>query len=292
MGSLSSRYKMLWPRPTNQARQMCLQSSREWKWFQEENLDPKELISYVSLSFDGSKLDKSFIVPLQDGNTRNISARFLGSILMGTPRSTNSSSSNTLITTFRASLQTLNARPICGEYKLWIYQHYFAPSTHFYLAVNSTSDNAIKKIEACATKALKKWLKLARNATQATLYHPEVLDVPHFSCLKVKAKLIFLVAIDQSTDRLIQELRPLLSVPNIRKGLDIPPKCSSILDSAKESVATLPGIKNHCNKQVKKMAMQQCDAWASRHVASPEEIFRQSHCCTGMGKQKLEKDHE
>jgi len=58
-------------------------------------------------------------------------------------------------------------------------------------------------------------------------------------------------------------------------------------DSAKESVATLPGIKNHCNKQVKKMAMQQ---WASRHVASPEEIFR--HCCTGTGKQKLEKDHE
>jgi len=30
-------------------------------------------------------------------------------------------------------------------------------------------------------------------------------------------------------------------------------------DSAKESVATLPGIKNHCNKQVKKMAMQQWD---------------------------------
>jgi len=69
----------------------------------------------VSLSFDGSKLDKSFIVPLRDGNTRNISdigARFLGSILMGTPRSTNSSSSNTLITTFRASLQALDARPI------------------------------------------------------------------------------------------------------------------------------------------------------------------------------------
>ena len=113
----------------------------------------------VSLSFDGSKLDKSFIVPLQDGNTRNISdigARFLGSILMGTPRSTNSSSSNTLITTFRASLQALDARPIRGEYKLWIYQHYLAPSTHFYLAVNPTSANAIKKTEACATKALKK----------------------------------------------------------------------------------------------------------------------------------------
>ena len=72
----------------------------------------------VSLSFDGSKLDKSFIVPLQDGNTRNISdigARFLGSILMGTPRSTNSSSSNTLITTFRASLQALDARPKFAE---------------------------------------------------------------------------------------------------------------------------------------------------------------------------------
>ena len=155
----------------------------------------------VSLSFEGSKLDKSFIVPFQDGNTRNISdigARFLGSILMGTPRSTNSSSSNTLITTFRASLQALNARPICGEYKLWIYQHYLAPSTHFYLAVNPTSANAIKKIEASATKALKKWLKLPRNATQATLYHPEVLNVvsksrPHPICAPSSLQTLSLV---------------------------------------------------------------------------------------------------
>ena len=78
--------------------------------------------------------------------------------------------------------------------------------------------------------------------------------MPHYSSLKVKAKFSFLVAIDQSTDQLIQELKPFLSVPIIRKGLDIPPKCSSILNRAKESITTLPGIKKHCNKQLESIA--------------------------------------
>ena len=216
----------------------------------------------VSFSFNSSKVDRSFTVPLESGNTSNISdrgVRFLGRILMGTSNLTCSNSSNTLITTFRTSLQALDTRPIRGEYKLWIYKHYLAPSTHFYLAVNPTSITAIKKVEAFATKALKKWLKLPRNATQATLYHPKVLNMPHYSSLKVKAKLSFLVAIDQSTDQLIQELKPLLSVPIIRKGLDIPPKCSSILDRAKESITTLPGIKKHCNKQLESIATRHWD---------------------------------
>ena len=163
---------------------------------------------------------------LNEGTTRNISesgVRFLGKLLMGAPKATCSQSSTTFVSTFCTALQALDVRPIRGEYKLWIYQHYLAPSTHIYLAVNPTSANSIIKAEASATRALKRWLKLPRNATRATLYHPGVLGVPQLTDLKVKAKLSFLVAIDQSTDRLIQDLKPLLSVPNIIQGLHIPP---------------------------------------------------------------------
>ena len=189
----------------------------------------------VSLSFEGNKFEKYFKVVLNEGTTRNIAeygVKFLGRLLIGTPKTTCSQSSNTL-SIFRASLQAfLSARPIRGEYKLWIYQCYLAPSMHFYLAINPTSANAIKKAEAIATKALKKWLKLPRNATQTTLYHPEVLNALQLSNLKVKAKPSFLVSINQSTDRLIQELKPLLSVPNIIKGRDILFKCSLIRNAA------------------------------------------------------------
>ncbi len=43
----------------------------------------------------------------------------------------------------------LSKRPIRGEYKLWIYQHY-APSINFHLAINA------EKIKDQATKMLKK----------------------------------------------------------------------------------------------------------------------------------------
>ena len=208
---------------------------------------------------------------------------------MGAPKATCSQSSTTFVSTFCTALQALDARPIRGEYKLWIYQHYLAPSTHFYLAVNSTSANAIIKAEASATKALKRWLKLPRNATPATLYHPGVLGVPQLTDLKVKAKLSFLVAIDQSTDRLIQDLKPLLSVPNIIQGLHIPPKCNSILNNAKESVATLAGIKKHCKEQVKETATQHWNNHLSQ--LQVQRKFRTLSPYTKR-KQNLEEDHE
>ena len=216
----------------------------------------------ITFSFNGSKEDKAFTVSLQEGATRNISkdgAKFLGKILMGTPSSSCTKSSITLLTRFRCSLQALDARPIRGEYKLWIYQHYLAPSMHFHLAVNSTTSSSVHKMEALATKALKKWLKLPRNATQAILYHPDVLNVPSCDSLKTKAKLSFLVAIDHSTDHLIQELKPLLSVPVIQNGLDITPQCNSILVSAKKSVTSLPRIKKHCNDQLRILSSQRWD---------------------------------
>ena len=86
-------------------------------------------------------------------------------------------------------------------------------------------------------------VKIAQNSTQAILYHPKVLNLFKCSDLKTKAKLSFLVAIDHTTDQLIKELKPRLSVPTIQNGIDITLQCISILASAKESVASLPLIK-------------------------------------------------
>ena len=88
--------------------------------------------------------------------------------------------------------------------------------------VNSTTSSSVHKMEALATKALKKWMKLPRNATQAILYHPDVLNVPSCDSLKTKAKLSFLVAIDHSTDHLIQELKPLLPSLSFKMDLTSP----------------------------------------------------------------------
>ena len=61
---------------------------------------------------------------------------------------------------------------------------------------------------------------------------------------------------ERTTDQLIQELKPLLAVSNIIKGQDIPSRCSSILNAAKESVTTLAGIKKRFQKQVNEIATQ------------------------------------
>ena len=135
----------------------------------------------VTLSFDGNKIDKRFKVNVASGDTQSISTtgtKFLGCYIAASTRQTSALSSTTLRSRFESSLLALESRPIRGEYKLWIYQHYLAPSFHFYLTVNPTSSMSIKKLEAMATKSIKKWLKLRRNATQAILYHPKVLNVP------------------------------------------------------------------------------------------------------------------
>ena len=96
----------------------------------------------VTLSFDGNKIDKRFKVNVASGDTQSISTtgtKFLGRYIAASTRQTSALSSTTLRSRFESSLRALESRPIRGEYKLWIYQHYLAPSFHFYLTVNPTS---------------------------------------------------------------------------------------------------------------------------------------------------------
>jgi len=92
----------------------------------------------VTLSFDGHKMDKHFNVTVTSGETQNISTtgmKFLGRYIGASSRQTTALSSTTLRSKFESSLLALDSRPIRGEYKLWIYQHYLAPSFHFFLSV-------------------------------------------------------------------------------------------------------------------------------------------------------------
>lgn len=56
---------------------------------------------------------------------------------------------------------------------------------------------------------IKEWLRLLRNATQAVLYHPDVLGIPKTKTTNSKAKISFLAFILQSPNPLI--MPPLLT---------------------------------------------------------------------------------
>ena len=154
---------------------------------------------------------------MRSGTTKPISAegtKFLGRYIADTNKSTFTSASSSLLSKFNASLQALDSRPIRGEYKPWIYQNYLAPSFHYHLAVNPSTTKVIKNLEASSTRLIKKWLNLPKSATQAILYHPDVLNIPQVNTIRLKAKISYLSAILNSPDLLIRELRVLLNNPN------------------------------------------------------------------------------
>ena len=71
-------------------------------------------------------------------------------------------------------LTKINERPIHGEYKVWIYKCYLIPSVLFNLTVDKISLATSRKIQSKITSYLKKWIKLPRCATLASLFHPDV----------------------------------------------------------------------------------------------------------------------
>ena len=87
-----------------------------------------------------------------------------------------------------------------GEYKIWIYRRYLVPSLHYKLAVNVVAKTTINKMNATATKYIKRWLGLTRSTSVAIIHHPAVLDIPFLQEFRTKAKLSYLSAVTLSTD--------------------------------------------------------------------------------------------
>ena len=208
----------------------------------------------ITLSFSGKKFDSRAVVKLKQGLTINASqqpAKLLGRFI-STNRSSSSRPSTTLCSKFKAALSNLNKRPIRGEYKVWVYHHYLAPSIHFHLAVNVFAQTTLKKLEALATKMHRKWLNLPRNATRsrAILYHPKVLNCPQVTFMYKKASLDYLIAIEGSTDHVIKELQPMLDSQSTQHNLGLPSDCFDLLEAGRHSVSTIPALKRHCKQGI------------------------------------------
>ena len=122
------------------------------------------------------------------------------------------------------------------------------PSSIFLLTV----DNGIIYIQITATKFIKKWLRLPRNATQAILFHPEALNCPHLSTERLKAPTLKSPNWPPSPPHVTQEHRKYtscdtgtqeinfsLSTPSFVKALHIPYEAVNILHSAQSSIAGL-----------------------------------------------------
>ena len=100
------------------------------------------------------------------------------------------------------------------------------PSSCFLLAVEPISASGV---ESTATRFIKRWLNLPRNATQAILFHPTILNCPHLKSEKVKAKISQLAALYSTTDKMIHEIHFELSNPNFMKSLHIPKEAVDLI---------------------------------------------------------------
>ena len=117
------------------------------------------------------------------------------------------------------------------------------PSSRFLLMVNPISTSGISSIQRMATKFIKKWLRLPRNATQAILFHPEALNCPYLPTERLRAKVSQLAIISTSGDTRLQEINFELSTPSFVKAFHIPNEAINILHSAQSSISGLPHAK-------------------------------------------------
>ena len=140
---------------------------------------------------------------------------------------------------FSSSLAHLDHAPIRGEYKIWIYRRYLVPSLHYKLAVNAVTKTTISKMNAMATKYVKKWLGLTRSTTVAVVHHPAVLDIPFLHEYRTKAKLTYLSAVTLSSDPLIAEISSLALSNSFEKHQCISPETKAIYSLAKNSVNSI-----------------------------------------------------
>ena len=85
---------------------------------------------------------------------------------------------------------------IRGEYKVWILKNFVTSVLHFHTAVERLSLTSVRASQASLLKFVKKWLNLPRNCTPATVFHPDILDLPFLSHFKESAKLSFILAIE------------------------------------------------------------------------------------------------
>ena len=116
----------------------------------------------------------------------------------------------------------VDQRPLRGEYKVWIYKNYLAPSLFFHIAVDVIPESVIKFFQSSAMRLIKKWLNFPRCATPVAVFHPEVLNLPFFPHLREKVKLAFVSEIEESRDPYIRQAQDILNLPEYKNAQSIP----------------------------------------------------------------------
>ena len=104
---------------------------------------------------------------------------------------------------------------------------------HFHLDVERLTVSSITLTQSSILKFVKSWLNLSRNCTPGTVFHPDVLNLPFLPHLKQSAKLPYVLAVEQSIDPLIVELRYCV----LANSPDVSPTVLNSLSVAKASVA-------------------------------------------------------
>ena len=121
----------------------------------------------VSIVLQGKVLNRTFV--LHNNNTtksiKDAPSKFLGQTIASSNSAARLISSKRLSKDLTDSMERLDAIPIRGDYKIWIYRYYVIPAIFFQLAVNNITATTISKFQAIATRFLKKWLRLPRCAT-------------------------------------------------------------------------------------------------------------------------------
>ena len=84
----------------------------------------------------------------------------------------------------------IDDHPIRGEYKVWMWKNYLAPSLHFQLMVDLLKKESVRKIQQKATKFHKSWLNLPKCCTPASIFHPDVLNLPFLPHCQEAAKFL------------------------------------------------------------------------------------------------------
>ena len=196
----------------------------------------------VTISYNGTEMVQDATIKLSKGSTRNItsgSTKFLGHLLGESLQVSRHAGSEKIRKKVKEALRLIEQRPVRGEYKVWIYKNYLAPSLFFLLAVDAIPESTIKSLQNSATRFIKKWLNLPRCATPAAIFHPEVLNLPFLPHLRERAKLAFVSQIEASKDPYIRQALDILNLPEYRNAQSIPPCVISTLQAAKQSISSI-----------------------------------------------------
>ena len=125
---------------------------------------------------------------LSNGSTRKIAdapTKLLGKFIAVSTSKTKNVATAKLEKDVLTTLKKIDNHPIRGEYKVWMWKNYLAPSLHFQPMVDLLKES-VRKIQQKATKFIKSWLNLPKCCNLASIFHPDVLNLPFIFSLTAK----------------------------------------------------------------------------------------------------------